>query len=415
LSWEEQVSECIKCGSCLSVCPIYLETGRESLVARGKLTLLSSFLSKNLPADKELVHLLSNCLLCGACAENCPSGVKADDLIQQGRRLLINKVGPSQWKKFLARDILPFPERLKILRAGQDLLFKKIPLERGLKLRLSSDPRIWPAIAQPFFLDRDLNLGHFPEGSSLNLGYFLGCTTNYLYPEVGQAVVKLLGPLGAVTCPSDQTCCGLPAFSLGDIQTARELARRNVLAFSQGPVDIIVVSCSSCASHIKTTYPELLAGEKNLLPKVRNFIEKVEELSRFIIPKNLLLPLSRGREEVGGNESRVSLSLRVAFHDPCHAKRKLRITQEPRELLSSVPGLSLIELKGNRCCGHGGLFSLSHPEVSQKILEHPLSELDKSGADLVATSCMACLMQFKLGVQRAGRKVQVKHWAELMV
>ena len=382
-------------------------------MARGKLSLLSGFLSKSLPADKELVHLLSNCLLCGACAENCPSGVKADDLIQQGRSLLITKVGTAKWKNFLARAILPFPKRLKILRAGQDLLFKNIPNERGLKLRLSSDPRIWPAIAQPFFLDRNLTLGNFQRSHSLNIGYFVGCTTNYLYPEVGQAVLKLLGPLGVVTLPSEQTCCGLPAFSLGDIQTARELARRNVLAFSQAPMDTVVVSCSSCATHIKMTYPGLLAGETDIQPKVQNFIQKVEELSQFITKKGSLLPISGGREGVGVNGGQGSL--KVAFHDPCHAKRKLRITQEPRELLRSVPGLSLVELKSNRCCGHGGLFNLSHPEVSQKILEHPLTELDNTGADQITTSCMACLMQFKSGVQRTGRKVQVKHWAELMV
>ena len=96
MSWEEEVSKCIKCGSCLSVCPIYLETGQETLVARGKLALLSGHFSDLLPADKEIYHLLSNCLLCGACAENCASGVKADELIQKGRCLVSGKGGAGQ-------------------------------------------------------------------------------------------------------------------------------------------------------------------------------------------------------------------------------------------------------------------------------------------------------------------------------
>jgi glycolate oxidase iron-sulfur subunit len=74
-----------------------------------------------------------------------------------------------------------------------------------------------------------------------------------------------------------------------------------------------------------------------------------------------------------------------------------------------------VELEGHRCCGHGGLFNLSHPDLSQKILDHPLTDLDQSGADVITTSCMACLMQFKSGVQSSGRKVRVKHWTELMV
>ena len=233
----------------------------------------------------------------------------------------------------------------------------------------------------------------------------MGCSTNFLYPEVGEATVKLLSPIGTVTIPAQQTCCGLPAFALGDMKTARDLARKNVLAFSEDRLDAIVVSCSSCATHIKMAYSELLAGESALRPKLEDLIQKVEELSQFISKRSSDLPISHP-----------PLSPQtVAFHDPCHAKRKLKITKEPRELLKSLPGLSLVELKGNRCCGHGGLFNLSHPDLSQKILEHPLTDLDSSGAEVITTSCMACLMQFKLGVQRTGRKVKVKHWAELMV
>jgi len=373
-------------------------------VARGKLALLSAKLSDQLSADHQLFELLSNCLLCGACTENCAGRVKADDLIQQGRSLLIEKIGAAKGKKFLARELMPFPERLKILRAGQNLLFKKIPSERGLRLRFSSDPRIWPALVQPFFLDRkDLPVS---SGSthSIKIGFFVGCTTNYLYPEVGEATLKLLSPKGNLILPKEQTCCGLPAFALGDLKTARDLARKNVLAFSQESLDSIVVACSSCATHLKMAYGELLQEEADLQPKVQAFLRKVEELSRFLKKDEISLPLSDSRP-----------GQIVAFHDPCHAKRKLKITQEPRELLKGVPGLSLVELKGNRCCGHGGLFSLSHPELSQKILDHPLNDLDHSQAEVISTSCMACLMQYKLGVQRTVRKVQVKHWAELMV
>ncbi len=402
--WEEKISLCVKCGSCLSVCPVYLETGKETLVARGKLALLSGYFSDSLPADKRIFELLSNCLLCGACSENCPSGVMAHDLIQQGRSLLIEKVGAAKWKRILAREILPFPDRLKILRKGQNLLFKKVPEERGLKLRFSSHPKTWPVLAHPFLLDRRPLPIHPGPVSSFNIGYFVGCTTNYLYPEIGEAALKLISPMGKANLPAGQTCCGLPAFSLGDIKTARDLARKNVLAFSEGHLDVVVAACSSCAAHIKLVYPQLLADDAVLMPKVQDFVQKVEELSQFLVKQDVsLIPPSATEPQT------------VAFHDPCHAKRKLKITNEPRKLLSSIPGLSLVELEGNRCCGHGGLFNLSHPDLSQKILEHPLTDLDRSRAEVITTSCMACLMQFKLGVQRTGRRVRVKHWVELMV
>jgi glycolate oxidase iron-sulfur subunit len=400
--WEEKVSQCIKCGSCLSVCPVYLETQQETLVARGKLSLLSGYFSDLLPADKEIFNLLSNCLLCGACAENCPSGVNADDLIQQGRSLLLEKVGGAKWRRMLAKEILPLPNRIKTIRKVQYMLFKKVPEERGLRLRLSSDPKIWPALAQPFFLDRKVIPIHPDPAPSFIIGYFVGCTTNYLYPEIGEAVLKLLSPLGRVILPADQTCCGLPAFSLGDIKTARDLARKNVLAFTQGHLDAIVVACSSCAAHIKKEYPRLLADDSATIPRVQDFVQKVEELSQFLFKQEISPPPPLAPRN-------------IAFHDPCHAKRRLKIFNEPRKLLSSVPGLTLIELEAGLCCGHGGLYNLSHPDLSQKIMDHPLTALDQSNAEVITTSCMACLMQFKAGVQRTKRKVEAKHWTELMV
>ncbi len=97
--------------------------------------------------------------------------------------------------------------------------------------------------------------------------------------------MKLISPMGKVILPADQTCCGLPAFSLGDIETARDLARKNVLAFSEGHLDVVVVACSSCAAHIKLDYPQLLADDAVLMPKVQDFVQKVEELSQFLVKR----------------------------------------------------------------------------------------------------------------------------------
>lgn len=407
--WKKEVSQCVKCGSCLSVCPVYRETGREPLAARGKLSLLADYLSGLLPGDREIYHLLSNCLLCGACAENCPSGVAADELIQKGRTLLLEKTGAARWKKFLAGQLLPHPERIQKLSKGQGLLFKKIPEERGIRLRFVKDSRIWPELADPFFLDRKVPAATRPRTPSRRIGYFVGCLTNYLYPEIGRAVQELLSPMGEVVVPRNQTCCGLPAFALGDIKTARELARQNILAFREEQVAAVVVSCSSCAGHLKLTYPQLLAGEPILRDEGFDLIGKVRELSQFLVSFKQDRSSEKETEEL--SEER---ALRILFHDPCHAKRKLHIAREPRMLLAARPGLALIEPEVQQCCGHGGLFHLSHPDLSQKILERPLGAFDRPGIEVITTSCMACLMQFKEGALRRGEKVLVKHWAELM-
>jgi len=407
--WKKEVSQCVKCGSCLSVCPVYRETGREPLAARGKLSLLADYLSGLLPGDQELYHLLSNCLLCGACAENCPGGVAADELIQKGRSLFLEKTGAAPWKKFLAGQLLPHPKRIQKLSKGQGLLFKKIPEERGIRLRFFKDSRIWPELADPFFLDWKAPAAPRPRTPSRRIGYFVGCMTNYLYPEIGQAASTLLAPLGEVVIPQSQTCCGLPAFALGDIKTARELARQNILAFKEEKVEAVVVSCSSCAAHLKLTYPQLLAGETTIRDEATDFTRKVRELSQFLVSSKKGFDCERKAADPGQEKV-----LRILFHDPCHAKRKLHLAGEPRMLLASRPGLALVEPEVQQCCGHGGLFHLSHPDLSQKILERPSGAFDQPGIDVITTSCLACLMQFKEGVLRSGKKVLVKHWAELM-
>jgi glycolate oxidase iron-sulfur subunit len=381
-----------------------METGQEPLTARGKLALISGCFSDSLPLNNRLYEILSNCLLCGACGEHCPAGVKAEDLIRQARSLAVEKVGAAKWKRILAKEILPFPERMKMIRRSQHLLFKKIPENRGLRLRFFSGSEPLPTLTHPFFLDREIPIFSPRTGSVKNIGFFVGCTINYIHPEVGEAALKLIRPLGNPILPGNQTCCGLPAFSLGDWETARHLARKNVLAFTENRVEAVVVACTSCAAHLKSAYMDLLAQDTALLPKVNEFVSQIKELSQFLINKEAILP---ARETLTHQ--------RVAFHDPCHAKRELKISEEPRNLLRSIAGLSLIELKEQRCCGHGGLFNLSHPDLSRKILTHPLNQLEQSGADMLVTSCMACLMHLKNGSSSRERKVPVKHWAELLV
>lgn len=408
---EEMAQKCVRCGICQSVCPVFAELQRENAVARGKVSLIR----KRLQGELEWSHLLSTyvlqCLGCGACSENCPNGVKADEVVLAARAFLVEERGLSLPKWVVFRTILRSPFLIRKLLGTSSLLsgflFKKIPEESGLRLRFSLpylDKERWiPPIANPFFLDR-LDEKRGLPGTNEKVGLFVGCTIQYLFPSIGEGALRLLARSGyGAEVPRDQACCGLPAFGSGDLQTAKALAVRNMEAFKSLSVDRILVPCASCFYFLKDGYSRLFPGD----PKVKAFSEKVTETSLFFHPKTLVH--SRTRPPEGRS------TIRLTYHDPCHLRRGMKVYQEPRRLLQSMPGVELVEMKQpNRCCGMAGSFNLVYYALSRRILEKKVQDIMSTGADGVVTSCMGCLIQLKDGLSRTKRKTKVLHLIEAL-
>ncbi len=382
----ESAAKCVRCGICQSVCPVYAELQKEAAVARGKVTLARRFMEGEIDYSPKLSTYLLQCLGCGACSENCPNGVKADELILAVRALIVEKKGLSLPKWLIFRMILNLPHFLPfLLKTGsllQALLFKKIPKDSGLHLRFSlpylGRERRIPSIATPFFLDR------FPSETAgqedlKKIGFFSGCSMNYLLPSIGEATVRLLNRAGfSVMLPKDQACCGLPAYGSGDLETARSLARRNLEALDQPDVGQIMVPCASCFYFLKEGYRKLFPDDD----KVKAFTEKIVEPSTFFLK---VMDDWQKREEPPW----ASRPFQVTYHDPCHLRRGMRIHQEPRKLLNSLPGVELVEMKKpDRCCGMAGSFNFIYYDLSKKILSHKLDDVEATQAEAVVTSCM---------------------------
>lgn len=407
----EIAQKCVRCGICQSVCPVFAEIQKESAVARGKVSLIRKRLAGELEWSRLLSTYVFQCLGCGACSENCPNGVKADELILASRALLVEGKGLSLPKWVAFRTILRSPFLLRrLLEAGSLLsgfLFKKIPEESGLRLRFSLpylDKERWiPPIANPFFFRRFDETMTLP-GTDKKVGLFIGCTIQYLFPSIGEGALRLLGRSGyGVEVPRDQACCGLPAFGSGDLETAKALAARNMKAFESLSVDRILVPCGSCFYFLKEGYPRLVPRD----PKVKAFSEKVTEPSLFFDPVNL-----RQRRMGAPGPQR---TIRLTYHDPCHLRRGMKIYQEPRRLLRSVPGVELVEMKEpNRCCGMAGSFNLVYYDLSRRILEKKVRDIDATGADGVVTSCMGCLIQLKDGLSYTKGKIKALHLIEAL-
>ena len=408
----EITEKCVRCGICQSVCPVFAELQREAAVARGKVSLIQEILSGKAEYSSKMSTYLLQCLGCGACSENCPNGVKADELILAARALMVEEKGLSLPKQVAFRGLLNSVHLLRLfLRAGslmQGLLLRKIPKESGLHLRFSipylSKERWIPSLETPFFLDHSPEEMEAKEGGK-KIGLFAGCAINYLFPSIGASTLRLLNQVGfSAVIPRDQGCCGLPAYGSGDLETARSLAKRNLKAFARGGTDQIIVPCASCLYFLKEGYAALFPDD----PEVKAFSEKIVEPSTFFL--NRMESLGQGVRSHPRGET-----LRVTYHDPCHLRRGLKISQEPRRLLKSLPGVELVEMKQpNRCCGMGGSFNLIYYDLSKKILDRKVSDIVSTAADQVVTSCMGCLIQLKDGLHQRQVGTKAVHLLELL-
>jgi glycolate oxidase iron-sulfur subunit len=409
---KEIAEKCVRCGLCQSVCPVFAEIQKEAAVARGKVTLIRKLLFEETGYSPKLSTYLLQCLGCGACSENCPNGVKADELILAARALIVEKKGLPLPKRVLLRGFLRsvrlFPLFLKTGSLLQGLLFKKIPRESGLHLRFSlpylDKERFIPAIANPFFLDR-YTMEEKADNAIGKIGLFAGCSINYLFPSIGESTVRLLArQRHSVVLPKDQACCGLPAYGSGDLETARSLALRNVEALDRNDIEQIMVPCGSCYYFLKEGYPKLFPDDE----RVNAFSRKIVEPSTFFLNRMNRLPMeSLPREE--------RKKIRLTYHDPCHMRRTLKIYQEPRRLLRQSPDIEWVEMKQpNRCCGMAGSFNFVYYDLSKKILNRKLDDIESTRADCVATSCMGCLIQLKDGIHQRGMKTRAVHFVEVL-
>lgn len=408
----EIAEKCVRCGICQSVCPVFAEIQKESAVARGKVTLIRKLLLKETGYSQKLSTYLLQCLGCGACSENCPNGVKADELILAARALMVEKRGLSLPKWVFLRGILRsvylLPLLLKTGSLLQGLLLKKIPEESGLHLRFSlpylDKDRFIPTTANPFFLDR-YSEEVKAENATGRIGLFAGCSINYLFPSVGESTVRLLTRnRTSVAFPKDQACCGLPAYGSGDIETAKSLAWRNVEAFDRRDLEQIIVPCGSCFYFLKEGYLKLFPNDE----KVRAFSRKMVEPSTFFLKQMNRSPqVNRSQDE--------HKKIRLTYHDPCHMRRGMKIYQEPRRLLQQSPEIEWVEMKQpDRCCGMAGSFNFVYYDLSRKILKRKIDDIEATRADCVATSCMGCLIQLKDGIHQRKLDTRAVHLVEVL-
>ncbi len=408
---ENEARKCVKCGACRAHCPVFTELRREPAVARGKVALAQSVLSGSIELDDRTYADMSRCLLCGSCVEKCPNDVPTDKIVIAVREALARKRGLTSFHKAV-RHVL---NNRGIMKTGAFLaamlnpfFFRKVPGTSGLRLRfplpfIGRDRHIPKIVAKPF-LDRHPEVSP-GEPDKPRILYFVGCMTNFVYPEIGEAALGLLRDLGCtVIIPKGQECCGFPAMSGGDMETLSGLVKKNIAAIERYQADFVMTACASCGSALQEFYPDVVGRSHPELA------ERCRVVAGKIIDAAVLL------QRLGFEPAKTASGRKatITYHDPCHLKRR-KVTKEPRELLRSLTGADFVEMEhAATCCGLGGTFNAYHYDTSMAINNRKCDSIRKSGADILLTGCPGCMLQITDGLQQKGIGTRVMHTLEIL-
>ncbi len=451
---DDLLVRCMRCGMCQAVCPIYIETRRETMVARGKLALLEALAMVMLDDAKGVKERLDTCLLCGSCQAACPSGVRVLDIFLEARAILGAYLGLPPLKKAVIRLLLGRPwlmDRLVPLAAwGQRLVCR--PARRSVALGPASGkdetrgeapagvPPVTGSVGEsgpaalrsscalltspllqgrcvaplarvPF--RREMGSIAEPAGTAgITVAFFFGCMVDAMYPRVGHAVLDILRRYGVgIEMPEGQVCCGIPALASGDRQAFDRLVELNARVFENLTFDYLVTACASCTSTMALHWPGKYGGRDTT---ARAFAERLEprvmDISAFLVDVLGVTSSPTTAPEASPGPDAVA----VTYHDPCHLKKSLGVSTQPRALLRASPGVRFVEMAdADHCCGCGGSFTLDHYDLSRRIGQRKRAAIVASGARVVATSCPACMMQLTDALAQAGDDVAVRHVVEV--
>lgn len=399
----QAVQTCVHCGFCLPVCPTYRLLGEEMDSPRGRIFLMKEALEGGLALD-EAAPFIDRCLGCLGCVPACPSGVAYGELVTAFRAYAeerrASRPAAAQATRLLVRETLPYPSRFRAAAAAGRLgkrLSGLLPDRFGplLELLPASLPKSQPL---PYF--------HPAQGKRrARVALLAGCVQEVLAPEINWATLRVLARNGVETLvPRDQGCCGGLSLHIGEANQARELARANLRAFPQEQVldvDAIVTNAAGCGSGMKE-YPMLFKGLAEEA-QARAFSARVLDISAFLQQLGVIQPPALPRP------------LKVAYHDACHLANAQGVRSEPRQLLSSIPNLTLLEIsEGELCCGSAGAYNLEQPEIAGRLGERKARAIVATGAEAVVSGNIGCLTQIALHLQRLGRPLPLLHTVQVL-
>ncbi len=394
---------------CLTACPTYDETLKETSSPRGRIAMMRAVADDEFEVTAGFSREMYFCLGCLACQSVCPANVNYSELIENARAEVRRVQGGSFLGSLVLNKIFTSRSRIRMLarmlrlyeKSGLQFLLRKTGLIRLLGRRLAELELMAPAIQDDFTAE-----GTFPASGKrrFRVGLLAGCIQDMAFADVNRDTIEVLQANGCeVVIPSGQQCCGSLHGHNGERKTARRLARANLNAFAPDSLDAVIVNSAGCGSFMKH-YDRLLEDDPAWQGRARNWSAKVKDISEFLVEIGFRKPVARPSEKI-----------RATYHDACHLCHGQKIRQQPRDILRSIPALELVELgESEWCCGSAGVYNITHPELAMKLLERKMRNIGDSGAQVVASGNPGCTIQLRYGEARAGLALSVEHPVTLL-
>jgi glycolate oxidase iron-sulfur subunit len=234
------------------------------------------------------------------------------------------------------------------------------------------------------------------------VGMLLGCVQREFFPAVNAATARVLAAEGCdVHAPPAQGCCGALMLHAGRLAEAAEAARRMIDTFDTDAIDQVVINAAGCGSAMKE-YGLLLRDDPLYAARAAAFSAKCVDISEMLAA---LEPRAK----------RHPIAMRVGYHDACHLQHAQKITAAPRQVLQTIPGLQVQELReADICCGSAGIYNLLEPVAANELRDRKVAHVMQAGCEALVSSNPGCLMQIASGMVAAGKPVRTFHLVEVV-
>ncbi|MEA4836129.1 MAG: (Fe-S)-binding protein [Anaeromusa sp.] len=392
------VQQCDRCGTCLTVCPLFQAKDIESSSARGKNNLARGLLQGVVEPTTAVRKALDFCLLCRSCVDNCPNKVPTDDAMILLRQHFADATG-TPGGKYKALGTLLKTKSLVKFSAGALKVVRVLGLNslvpHGMAPQEFTRAQYLASFAGPAALGSAKAYAPVQLNAKTRVAYFKSCGLRMMFPD---AVAESLRVLGSVSTPLilDNRCCGLPHLAHGQQADFLAMAKENIALFEQA--DVVVSDCASCSGTLKHL-AKYLADDPAWASRAEAFSKKVMSFSEYLC--------------AAGYQPRQQLDATLTFHEPCHLGRGQGVKKQPRQLLKATG--NYVEMTGsNTCCGGAGSFHTDYPDIANSILQQKKVHIENSGAQVVVTECPTCLIQLNKLASQSGGKFKAMHISQVI-
>ncbi|WP_022793271.1 (Fe-S)-binding protein [Marinococcus halotolerans] len=408
--------DCVQCGYCLPVCPTYETMERETHSPRGRINLIK-MVAEGKASVEDLKQPIDKCLGCMACTTVCPTDVQYGQLFESAKHVIDEYEEKTfvqqKTEHFLFHSFFPSAAWMHQLGnatwlyqvSGLQKAARGLNLMSAAPLHLGKFEQVLPPVPSPKERHARKNRLHPAGPPKAVVAFFTGCVMDSVFFRQNEKTMELLRLSGAeVQLPKTQTCCGALHAHAGKEPEAVELAKQNIQAFEEKPVDYIVNNAGGCGAQLHK-YGELFAGDPEWEERAKAFSDRVRDITEVLV-------------ELDGLEFTERVEETYTYQPSCHMTNVQKVKEPPLQLIRSVPGVTLKELdRPDFCCGSAGIYNITQHEDAMDILDVKMKDVKRQCPEGIVTTNPGCMLQMKLGVQREGleEEIDTVHIVDLLM